>query len=305
METTQEKNALSAAATTGRSEINVCPLTKDNANNKLKYVNCSSPEHPASYGKCPYLVAAQDVKRQSKLIKQVIKNDRINRLVNPQMSYANITKNQSDNFPPLTVTGYPHIAQNLTIYPATKPTYLSAGSFLDYGLLDSRMTVLNAARNKLPTIPYESDHNAIAITFDTISISNGIITPNTNPDRYNYRIANWKKFKQHLQNNYNEQIPYDRNLSIVEINNYIVKLEDSILKVIDAVIPISEQPKNKGCLRYVNHKIKKLHTYKSKLVTALAITDNHNIEQKIRIKTVIKFTNNFLAREFRRSESLY
>ncbi|XP_015180765.1 PREDICTED: uncharacterized protein LOC107068640 [Polistes dominula] len=122
-------------------------------------------------------------------------------------------------------------------------------------MIDSRLTAYNAVNDKLPTNPYDSDHNAIAMLLDTTNAFGGLSPAN---------------------------------LTIGEINEYIAKLEDTILNAIDAVVPISKRRIRKGCLRFVNTKIKKLHKYKSKLITALAKIDRQE-----------------LVKEFRRAESSY
>ncbi|KAI4473241.1 hypothetical protein M0804_015429 [Polistes exclamans] len=45
---------------------NVCPVSKDNTYGKFKCIYCGISDHPVKYGKCPYLVAAHNVKANPK-----------------------------------------------------------------------------------------------------------------------------------------------------------------------------------------------------------------------------------------------
>lgn len=99
----------------------------------------------------------------------------------------------------------------LSFYPASEPTYPSAGSFLDYCITDSRIHITNTINNKITTIPYDSDHNAILFTIDCSLLFNGIIPATLPESRYNYKVANWKKFIKHLQTKHIDPIPFNKN----------------------------------------------------------------------------------------------
>lgn len=80
----------------------VCPATTDKK--LLKCANCGSNEHPASYAKCPYLTLAYKVKDDAKTINIAIKKakiNKINRSINPNLSFANAANSNIENFPPL------------------------------------------------------------------------------------------------------------------------------------------------------------------------------------------------------------
>ncbi|KAI4474978.1 hypothetical protein M0802_015359, partial [Mischocyttarus mexicanus] len=89
---------------------------------------------------------------------------------------------------------------------------------------DFRIDFIDKLKNKLITIPYDSDHYAISFTIDCCDSTNGIRT----------------------QQNLNH-----KNLSIKEIDSHISKLEEFVVEAIDAVIPKSRPLTNRGCLRYV------------------------------------------------------
>ncbi|KAI4476048.1 hypothetical protein M0802_014941, partial [Mischocyttarus mexicanus] len=107
---------------------------------------------------------------------------------------------------------------------------------------DFRIDFIDKLKNKLSTIPYDSDHYAISFTIDCCDSTNGIRT----------------------QQNLNH-----KNLSIKEIDSHISKLEEFVVEAIDAVIPKSRPLTNRGCLRYVNNKIRRLHRHKSSLLSCL------------------------------------
>ncbi|XP_074112249.1 uncharacterized protein LOC141535960 [Cotesia typhae] len=119
--------------------------------------------------------------------------------------------------------------------------------------------------------------------------------------RYNYKKTNWTKFAEHLDNTVTEYLPYDRNLTIKEIDDNILKLEEQILEAIESTVPRIKKDTKRGCQKYVNSKIKKLHKHKSILVVEL-FKCNNNTEH---IKTLIKNINKKLSSEFKKSETAY
>ncbi|XP_053593741.1 uncharacterized protein LOC128667485 [Microplitis demolitor] len=191
------------------------------------------------------------------------------------------------------------ILNKTTLYTPNKPTFPSAGSFLDHCLADSRITLRGLINGKLITLPYDSDHNAISFKIDCNNFLKGISSITPTPVRYNYKKANWTRFADHLENNITEHLPHDRNLTINEIDTNILKLENYIQDAISTTIPIVKDNTKKGCQKYVNHKIIKLHRYKSALVAELF----KNKDNKEQVKTVIKMVNKQLITEFRNAET--
>ncbi|XP_074102251.1 uncharacterized protein LOC141529546 isoform X2 [Cotesia typhae] len=60
------------------------------------------------------------------------------------------------------------ITHKCTLYNPNRPTYPSAGSYLDHCLADTRIEIKELSSNGLlKTLPYDSDHNAVYFTIDT------------------------------------------------------------------------------------------------------------------------------------------
>ncbi|KAI4482510.1 hypothetical protein M0802_013642 [Mischocyttarus mexicanus] len=164
------------------------------------------------------------------------------------------------------------IKYKATLISLEKLTYPKAGSFLDHCIMDIRLHTVNLVDSKIPTLPYDSDYNAITLTIyldkaDKISFTN--IT--ASPQHYNYKKANWRKLTNYLEKNIKNQnsIPHDRNLSIYEIDQYILNLEKIITEAIKITIPKNKPGATNYYQNYVNKTIKKLHSYKSLLLTKL------------------------------------
>ena len=156
------------------------------------------------------------------------------------------------------------------IIPPSTATFPRANSFLDLCLLDSRLKIINLNNDKIRTLDYNSDHCALSFT---INLSDIAIINNIDPNnsyRFIFKKTKWNKFSKKLRKLHNEEIPHNRNLSIHEINNYISNIELSIKKTIDETVP--KYNPNNNVLNYISDKIKKLHRYKSFLVTTL---NNH------------------------------
>lgn len=89
-------------------EGNKCELEKAELKD-IFCINCGQKGHPASYPGCPYLITAQDLKKESQFVKQSLRNDRLNKFntyVNPQRSYNQAAKYNPENFPPLPRTRF-------------------------------------------------------------------------------------------------------------------------------------------------------------------------------------------------------
>ncbi|KAK2577680.1 hypothetical protein KPH14_012829, partial [Odynerus spinipes] len=197
---------------------------------------------------------------------------------------------------------------NSSIFPASKPTFPTSGSFIDYAIVDSRIEIIDLQDGKLTTLPYDSDHNAISFSINVNTIFQGTVIPDT-PTRYNYKKTNWEKFSKNLLQSYKGQrLAHNRNLSIDEIDNAIVNLEEHIQNAIVATVPKFNFKQN-YCNLYINNRIKKLHSLKSKLITRLFNTQkapNNDLRYADKyIKDTIKLINVFLHIEFKKSTTAY
>ncbi|KAH0552462.1 hypothetical protein KQX54_010393 [Cotesia glomerata] len=130
------------------------------------------------------------------------------------------------------------ITHKCTLYNPNRPTYTTAGSYLDHCLADTRIEIKELSSNELlKTLPYDSDHNAIYFTIDTNEIFMGLTSSPPPTIRYNYKRTNWRKFAEDLLDNHNNRIPLDRNLTISEIDSHILNLEEEITTSISKIVP--------------------------------------------------------------------
>lgn len=127
-----------------------------------------------------------------------------------------------------------------------------------------------------------------------------------NPTSFNYKRANWRKFNKQLLKTYTDDIniPYDRNLSIDEIDNFINLLENKICETIKTAIP-KVKKKEDYFIKYDNKNIKRLHSYKSFLLRRQFDNTAISYQEKNRIKATINRINKLLHKEFRKTVTSY
>ena len=193
------------------------------------------------------------------------------------------------------------------VIPTVSPSFPSANSFLDYCVIDDRMNIPDLINDKIATKEYNSYHKALIFTLNP----NSHITT-VNPAlkyRHMFKKTIWGKFKNHLDNTYNSNVPYDSNLTNDEIDTYIGDIDDKILIAIEKVVPKYRPQDN--TLNYTTSKIKKLHKYKSYLITTLNKIHRKyylNIPTTLNtalIKSLLKETNSVLNAEYRLAYTKY
>lgn len=153
------------------------------------------------------------------------------------------------------------------ILTTDRPSFPSAGSFLDLCLCDHRVEFTDLVNNKIRALDYCSDHRALLFN---MKLQDHLSICRTVPEetfRFAYKKTKWKKFTKKLAAEYQNEIPTNRNLTIDEINQHIKSIEQTIIKTIHDTVP-RYTPHN-NVLNYVNSKIKRLHKYKSFIITAL------------------------------------
>lgn len=159
-----------------------------------------------------------------------------------------------------------------TLYASATPSYPRCGSYLDICISDSRLHIQkeNNSMNCLKTLNYDSDHNAIQIKILKDEYNSPLIFFKETPaSKYNYKKTNWKKFRNNILNelNNNEIIPNNRNLTNSEINFYLLKLNDMILKSIEKSVPKFKSYDSTE--KYINKTIRLLQKEKSKTLTII------------------------------------
>ncbi|XP_076660758.1 uncharacterized protein LOC143364146 [Halictus rubicundus] len=161
------------------------------------------------------------------------------------------------------------IQYKVTLLNTLLPSFPNSGSFIDICLADNRIKFLRLpAPGRLNTHEYDSDHRATEMTITLDSNEPLIIDEQIHSAKYNYNKTNWQDFQENLLNSDNTIIPNTRNLTIDEIDNYIEKLNTSIISAIDNTIPRISNDYN-STDRYITPTIKKLKKLKSTLITRL------------------------------------
>ncbi|XP_011882971.1 PREDICTED: uncharacterized protein LOC105570409 [Vollenhovia emeryi] len=171
------------------------------------------------------------------------------------------------------------------MYNTDSPSYPRGGSYIDLVLADTRLDLQTNRAGSLNTLAIDSDHRAIS--FQVSFLSDELEFNSEIKQNLNYNKADWDKFQELLSLD-KLVIPNNRNLSIKEIDEYIMELETSIKSAMNASIP---QVKNTNSVdKYMNSKIKKLQKQKNFIVSLI-----HRWERKFRpINTEIKLLKSLL-----------
>ena len=152
------------------------------------------------------------------------------------------------------------------ITPAV-PTFKPAQTYLDICLADSRLKLLNGVGGKADTLPYDSDHLALSLTFELAGGGVPLIQAAMGSFRLDFRNANWDNFSNRIKREFRRHIPNDRNLSIAEIDDGLLHINEIISDSIVTSVPPFKARSN--TLRYINRKIRKLQRDKKTIVSLL------------------------------------
>ena len=191
------------------------------------------------------------------------------------------------------------------IIPPSTPTFPRAESFLDFCILDARLMITDLTDNKLKTVNYDSDHKGLLFTVKiALEVPIDILKFD---HKYVFKKTKWSKFQSTLLKKYKNEVPYDRNLSIEEINFHINCISQCINEAIAECVP--KYTPNCNTINYVNNKITSLHKTKSKCITFLnnlrnSGLPNHN-PQITNIKNIIKLIKSELKTEFQKTYLKY
>lgn len=191
-------------------------------------------------------------------------------------------------------------------YASSSPSYPRAGSYLDVCIADCRLHIRteNNSLNCLETVVYDSDHNAIEINASLNDEQQQFtFIEQIDKPKYNYKRTNWKKFKIRIIRKLEEEllIPSNRNLTNLEIENHINRLNNIITESIEELTP---KYKNVNTIANItNTIIRKLHSEKSKIVTVIKRHNRleHTLSEttlnilKVKLKLIRKLLNeNFI-----------
>lgn len=128
------------------------------------------------------------------------------------------------------------LTHRIKLLGLSEPTYPAENSFLDICLLDYRITLNNAVNGKLKVVPYDSDHNALKMSFALTELGDLTLERTPNPHKFNYDKVNWEDFQQFFDS-YTSNIPENINLSNDEIDSHLQALNDLILEAINSTVP--------------------------------------------------------------------
>lgn len=193
------------------------------------------------------------------------------------------------------------------IIPPSRPTFPSAGSFLDLCLVDNRVKFLDLVDGKLPVVSYPSDHDAVVFT---IALATALATRDpTLSHRFVFKKTRWSLFERNLARHYDGSVPEDRNLTNPEITEHLVRIQSAICEGVERDVPRYKPTDN--VLNYVNRRTKSLHKDKAFLVTRLNWLLRHNTgstrdtTRKRETRLLISTVNDQLNAEFQASQNKY
>lgn len=159
------------------------------------------------------------------------------------------------------------IEYRIKLYCLDVPSFPRGHSFLDIYLADWRLEFTNASyNNRLPSFPYDSDHNALTAL---ISISEDDLYLECEDEEiiYNFGKVNWKMFTSSVNENICLNISSNRIMTLQEIENSIDELNNILCTALKNLIP---KACNKNSVEvYYNFKIRKLKKIKNKILTLM------------------------------------
>ncbi|CAK9799903.1 RNA-directed DNA polymerase from mobile element jockey [Anthophora quadrimaculata] len=199
------------------------------------------------------------------------------------------------------------IPYRISLYKTETPSFPKSGAFIDLCIADNRIKFHNTPNHRsLESFPYDSDHRAVKIQISIPTMQTLEIDETVTQNRYNFKQADWIKFKNYLIETDGTMLPNNRNLTIDEIDEYIDKLSDNINNAIDHATP--QIPKNSNSTdKYITPLIKRLRKQKSYILTQinrLTKPENYTRANDILItahKDTLKIIRNELRKAFHAS----
>lgn len=195
-------------------------------------------------------------------------------------------------------------------YSSVTPSFPRGNSYLDVGFIDVRLEVetITSRTNTIPVLPYDSDHSAILMNVCLPNDSVFSLLTEEGPYRYNFNKTDWSRFKRIAaaecrQQFQNSTIPNNRNLSNLEIDAYIDKLNLVISNSIESSVPKFKNKNSMEC--YLTPMIRRLLKYKSFLISRVNYFYRNfnyvNNAELIRLKALLRNVKELLKQQFRNS----
>lgn len=126
----------------------------------------------------------------------------------------------------------------ISLVHSIEPTYVNknTSSILDLFIISNniQITFSNRCPGYLETHDYESDHRAVEIKINTIHS----VVYNDPIKIPNYRQANWKEINAQIDQNLNQiDLPSERNITSIEIDNFINQFNSIVTNAVDTHTP--------------------------------------------------------------------
>lgn len=194
----------------------------------------------------------------------------------------------------------------INLFGSELPSYPRGNSFLDLGLIDNRLMMTNLSKtNRLETINYDSDHNAIKMSISYEAHLALESAPETH--RYNFNKIDWEKLKKYIAKNATNTIPANKNLSNKEIDDAIDHLDEVIITAIKKSVP--KIKKFNSAEAYISPRISELQKHKSFLISNInrlyrAGTTINLVRLNI-LKGLLKETKNKIKEAFAKNISIF
>lgn len=177
-----------------------------------------------------------------------------------------------------------HFAISMIHLPPDKPTYMKtnrinnthATSYLDHFLISQTILPNLITQYKCQTLPIFSDHAGISLDILVENLEHAV----PNKKYFDYTNTNWFLFKESLQSKCKNHlnIPNNRNLDNIEIDQAITSLTNTIQSVMNTVIPKKLISAN--------------HIYNLPATIIYFIKDKHKIKRKLfKLKQILPPNN--------------
>lgn len=212
------------------------------------------------------------------------------------------------------------------LYGTANSSFPSHNSFLDLCIADSRLTLHSSAFddddddriNILETISFDSDHCAVKISFSYVNDSIFELIRNEEIPLLNYNKMNWEQFHRSIMLKYNNCqfiendvdnniVPNNRNLSKIEIDQYLDVLSQITNDTIQEVVP--KIYKKNSVDSYITPTIELLKREKSHLLSQLLSLyrdgRRHNDIEIVTFKSLIKNVKILIKSQLRSSVNNY
>lgn len=194
-----------------------------------------------------------------------------------------------------------------TITGPKEASFPSKNSFIDIAVHDSRVNILNKINDKIPVIPYDSDHNGLLMHIRLQTDENFLFEKPTPKNKLNFNQTDWSSFYHKMFNHPSlPSISEKNNLSIREIDNYLDEIDELLLQTLKETTP---PPKNYDSIsRYINGRISEGQNIKSYLLSCIHRMKNkpyHFTNEIVLYKILLKKVKKKLQQLFRTSINDY